>query len=142
VKLHTLNDAAAVHDGEDTYKVGADGTVEVPHALGERLRDTHIGGEKQWEDSIEQQNRLLEEELARRRDPASAYELLAKIAAGQADGPHGPVSAPKASRPRTPRKAPARPAPAQEPAAKAPKPAEAKRPIRATPRKAAKPRRP
>ena len=61
------------------FEVDEDGGFELPHELGEQLRNTHIGGQKAWEDDGERSLRLVAEEDARRRDPASMYELMEKL---------------------------------------------------------------
>ena len=80
MKLYTLHDASSVIVGEDTYPV-VDGIIEVPEALGVRLRDTHIGGQKTWEDEPQRHARLLAEEAERRKDPATLLAAVEALAA-------------------------------------------------------------
>lgn len=81
MKLYTRRDASSVIVGDDTYPVGDDGTVEVPEDLGRRLRDTHVGGVKAWEDETERHARLLAEESERRKDPATLLAAVEALAA-------------------------------------------------------------
>jgi topoisomerase IA-like protein len=127
MKVYTLQNASSVgNEDEGVFKVDKDGAVVVPEAFGVFLRDNHVNGAKAWEDEIERHARLTAEELERRRDPASLYDAVAKLAASQ------PAA-------RAPRKAAARKAPAKKAATRkaAPrKPAKkAAKPVAAPPAK-------
>ena len=85
MRLYTLTDAASVgNDDYGDFEVAQDGSVQVPEPFGQFLLAQHTNGEAQWEDDAQRNARLVAEELERRRDPASAYDLLAQIVAQQA----------------------------------------------------------
>lgn len=82
MRIYTLNGTGAISDEEHgQFEVAADGSVEVPHALGERLCAIHIGGKPAWETEGERSARLEREHEEHRRDPAT---LLAAVEALQA----------------------------------------------------------
>ena len=76
--LYTLIGHSFISDPEFGDFELEDGQVEVPEELGRRLHSTHIEGKPVWETSGERHERLVREEDARRRDPAS---LLAAVEA-------------------------------------------------------------
>ncbi|HEY3718374.1 MAG TPA: hypothetical protein VGL39_27945 [Jatrophihabitantaceae bacterium] len=79
MKLYTLTGAAGVsHEDHGEFEVDDDGGVELPPEFGEYLHRTHVGGVKSWETQTERHDRLIAEELERRRDPAQLYDLLAQ----------------------------------------------------------------
>lgn len=66
-----------VHEGNQ-YATGKDDVINVPDDFGRLLHHTHIGGLQVWETGQERKDRMEAEELARRRDPANLYDLLAR----------------------------------------------------------------
>ena len=92
MKLYSLTGATSVgRDDVGDFDADVDGAVEVPEDFGVFLRDNHPGGVKAWEDEPERHARLVAEEEARRRDPASAYDLLAQLVQAQTPAPETPV---------------------------------------------------
>lgn len=88
---------AVASDGV-TYQPAEDGGFDFPPELATHLRTTHVGGRKVWEDSIERQNRMIADEMARRADPRTlldAVEQLVKAAGATAvpDAPKAPAKA-------------------------------------------------
>lgn len=95
MRLYTLLDASSVHD-EDHGSFDVDpetGAVEVPQELGLLLHRTHIGGRKAWEDDAERSTRLAEEDLARRKDPATLLAAVEALAGNLAAAQQPPASA-------------------------------------------------
>ena len=78
------------HEEHGEFKADKEGGFELPPALGEQLRGTHIGGQKAWEDDGERSLRLLVEDEARRRDPATLLAAVERLAAREAPAPAQP----------------------------------------------------
>jgi phage shock protein A len=76
-----------VHEGI-TYTRGQDGAFDFPEHVGREVHGFHVNRVPLWETEVEQQQRFIAEDTARRSDPASQYDLLERIAAkGQAPSP-------------------------------------------------------
>ena len=107
MRLYTLTGAASVsNDEHGTFEVDPEtGAVEVPEALGRILHGTCFGGRRVWEDDAERSQRLVAEDLERRRDPAVLYDLLqqklAAVPAVPVEPQTGPVSKPRSRKPKT-----------------------------------------
>ena len=86
MRLYPMADVGAVDDPEFGHiDPEDDGGFDFPGPLADRLHGVAVRGQRQWENSIERQRRLILEEQARRADPATllaAVEQLVK--AGQA----------------------------------------------------------
>lgn len=86
MRLYTRFGVASVGDDDHgSFDVDEHGAVEVPHDLGMRMHATFQGGQQAWEDDAERNARLDAEDLAKRRDPAHLYDLLASGAPVQSD---------------------------------------------------------
>lgn len=100
MRLYPMADAGAVDDPEfGHFEPADDGGFDLPGPLSDRLHGAHVRGERQWENSIERQRRLILEEQARRADPATllaAVEQLVKAgeAASAPETPKGRAKAP------------------------------------------------
>ena len=95
MRLYSLNAAAAVDDGGQHYEPADDGGFDFPDALGARLHSTGLRGVRLWETDIERQRRLIEDEAARRRDPATlleAVEQIIRAAQGGAEAKPAPAA--------------------------------------------------
>jgi hypothetical protein len=80
MRLYPRGDVGAVDDPEfGHFEPGDDGGFDLPGPLSDRLHGAHIRGEQQWEDQIERQRRLIQEEAARRADPRTLLEAVEKI---------------------------------------------------------------
>jgi hypothetical protein len=77
--------AVLVHDGQQ-YTADGDGGFDLPDPVGRHVHRFHVDGVPMWETDVEQQQRFIREDIARRRDPSSQYDLLERIAA-QAPAP-------------------------------------------------------
>lgn len=103
MRLYSLTGASALDDPEyGRFEAEDDGGFELPDDLAERLHKFHLAGRPAWEDQIEQQARLMEEELERRKDPATllqAVEQLVQAAAGIQAAPAASDPAPADSKP-------------------------------------------
>jgi hypothetical protein len=96
VRLYSLNAATAVDDGGQHYEPADDGGFDFPDALGGRLHSSAVRGVKLWETDIERQRRLIADEAARRRDPATLLEAVEQIImAAQGGAPAKPEPAAK-----------------------------------------------
>ncbi|MET7944342.1 hypothetical protein [Streptomyces sp. NPDC005302] len=95
MRLYTLTGATALEDPEfGKYEADEQGGFDFPNELSSRLHNFHVGGKPAWEDDIERQQRLMTEELERRKDPATLLDAVQQIvmaaqnvAAGQQAGP-------------------------------------------------------
>lgn len=77
MKLYTRTGAATVTDEQfGTFEAGPDGGFDLPDPLAARLHIVHLGGKRAWEDEGQRHARLVEEELARRKDPASLFDAV------------------------------------------------------------------
>ncbi|MGN6607969.1 MAG: hypothetical protein ACTHMS_13280 [Jatrophihabitans sp.] len=78
MRLYSRFDITSIKDPETGEQYDADetGAIEVPEAFGRFLHGQHMAGKQAWEDDAERFDRLTAEEDARRRDPASLYDLL------------------------------------------------------------------
>ena len=80
MRLYTRTGAAALDDPEyGHFDADDDGFFELPDDLAERLHGFCVGGQPLWETDIERQNRLIGEELERRKDPATLLDAVQQI---------------------------------------------------------------
>lgn len=112
MRLYTRTGATTVdHPEYGHFDVDPDGWVDLPEELAEQLHRFHMAGKPMWETDLERQNRLVSEELERRKDPAtllSAVEQLVKAAgqvgpaqqANSGDGQPAPAAKRGPGRPR------------------------------------------
>ena len=79
MRLYSRIDANAVSHAGQLYKPGDEGAFDVPEHIGRELVTFHAGGRPLWETDISRQNRLIGDEMARRKDPATLYEAVELI---------------------------------------------------------------
>lgn len=79
MRLYSRIGATAVADGGEHYEAGEDGGFDFPDEVGARLHSFAAAGVPMWEDGIEQQQRILTEELERRKDPATLLDAVEQI---------------------------------------------------------------
>jgi hypothetical protein len=95
MRLYSRTGATAVdHPEHGHFEAADDGGFDFPDELSDALHRYHVHGRPAWETAIERQNRLIDEELERRKDPAtllSAVEQL--VAAASAVKPAAVVKA-------------------------------------------------
>lgn len=65
--------------GGARYEAADDGGFDLPPDLTDLLHSSHVGGEQQWETSIERQRRVIAEEAARRADPRTLLDAVEKL---------------------------------------------------------------
>lgn len=84
MRLYSLTGQISVtHPVHGTFGPAPDGGFDLPGPVFTQLHRACVGGQKQWETSIERQHRLIAEEAARRADPRTlldAVEQLVKAA--------------------------------------------------------------
>jgi hypothetical protein len=100
-----------------TFQADENGAFDFPDDVSDRLHGFHHRGQPMWETDIERQQRLISEELERRKDPAtllSAVEQLVKAASATT----ALTQTAPASAAAEPAPAPAKKAPAKRAAAK------------------------
>lgn len=114
MRLYSRTGATTLDDPEyGHFDVNAEGGFDLPEDLGERLRRFHVDKQPLWETDIERQERLLAEEMERRRDPATLQALVEQLLRGQSTPVQAPAPAPAAKSTSKARKA-ASPAPPAE----------------------------
>jgi hypothetical protein len=73
------DDASGVDHAGVHYKPASDGGFDLPDEIADLLHGSAVGGQPQWETSVERQNRQVAEELARQRSPEALYEAVSKL---------------------------------------------------------------
>lgn len=104
MRLYSRNGATSVtHEGH-TYEPDDSGAFDFPEALGQQQHSFHVNGRPLWETEIERNNRLMNEELERRKDPATLLDAVNKLvaAASSASAPAGEDEKPKPAARRKP----------------------------------------
>lgn len=80
MRLYTRTGATTVDDPEyGHFDANPDGGFDLPEELAERLHAFHAAGQRLWENDIERQNRLIAEELERRKDPATLLSVVEQL---------------------------------------------------------------
>lgn len=80
MRLYTRTGATALDDSEfGHFDANDDGGFDFPDPLSDKLHRFHAGGQPMWETDIERQQRLIAEELERRRDPATLMEAVQQL---------------------------------------------------------------
>ena len=80
MRLYSRTGQTVLNDPEyGTFEVDPNGGFEFPEDLGERVHAFHIGGKPAWETDVERQRRLAQEELDRRRDPATLMDAVQQL---------------------------------------------------------------
>ena len=92
--LFSRTGASVVQHEGVTYEPGPDGAFGFPDHVSDVLHPFAVRGQRLWETDIERHQRILTEEMDRRRDPAELYAAVAKIAAA-ADALPAPKAEPK-----------------------------------------------
>ena len=77
--LYSRTGASFVQHEGVRYEAGPDGGFGFPDHVSDVLHPFAVRGERLWETGAERQQRILGEEMDRRRDPASLYDAVAKI---------------------------------------------------------------
>jgi hypothetical protein len=120
MRLYSRTGVTALDDPEfGTFQADETGGFDFPDEVSDRLHSFHMRGKPMWETDIERQQRLISEELERRKDPAtllSAVEQLVK-AAQATSVLTALVSTPEPATPAPAAPAAPEPEPAPEPAA-------------------------
>jgi hypothetical protein len=88
MRLYSRTGVSALDDPEfGTFHADDAGGFDFPDEVSDRLHSFHHRGQQVWENDVERQQRLISEELERRKDPAtllSAVEQLVKAASATA----------------------------------------------------------
>lgn len=106
MRLYTRTGATALDDPEyGHYEADEQGGFTFPDDLSDRLHRFHIGGQPAWETDIERQQRLMDEELERRKDPATLLSVVEQLMQA-AQSQQAPAAAPAKGAPEPVAKAP------------------------------------
>jgi hypothetical protein len=103
MRLYSRAEAVAIDDPKFGHIVPAeDGGFDLPDELFDRLHQSAVRGEKQWETSIERQHRLIAAEAARRADPKTLLDAVEQLVQAAKDSatPEAETAAPKSRRSR------------------------------------------
>lgn len=111
MRLYTRTGATALDDPEyGHFEADEQGGFDFPDDLSDKLHRFSVRGRPAWESDIERQNRLIAEELERRKDPATLLQAVEQLvaAAGRtasvakqgdtADEPGAPAKTPRGRR--------------------------------------------
>lgn len=101
MRLYSRTEAASVDHAGVHYEPVADGGFDFPAGVSETLHSFHSRGLPLWETGIERQGRLIQEEAARRADPATllaAVEQLVEAAKAEAPAAAVKTAAPTAAK--------------------------------------------
>jgi hypothetical protein len=80
MRLYSRTGATALDDPEyGHFDADLDGGFDFPDDLSDLLHRFHLRGKAVWETDIERQSRLMEEELERRRDPATLMDAVQQL---------------------------------------------------------------
>jgi hypothetical protein len=80
MRLYTRTGATALDDPEyGHFDADEQGGFDLPEELSDRLHSFHLAGRPAWETDIERQRRLINEELERRKDPATLLDAVEQI---------------------------------------------------------------
>lgn len=104
MRLYTRTGATALDDPEfGHFDADENGGFDFPDDLSDRLHNFHWRGQPMWETDVERQHRLMQEELERRKDPATLLavveQLMAAATRSAAAAPAPAVEAPSAVEP-------------------------------------------
>lgn len=103
MRLYTRTGATALdHPEHGHFDADENGAFDFPDEVSDGLHSFHAGGKPMWETDVERQHRLMQEELERRKDPATLLDAVEQImrAAQVASAPAEPA-APKRTPKRT-----------------------------------------
>lgn len=102
MRLYTRTGATALTDSETGTEYEADerGGFNFPEELSDRLRRFHIGKQPAWEDDIERQQRLVDEQLEQAKDPATLLAVVQQLAQYAQTAQDAPAATAKAPRSR------------------------------------------
>ncbi|NUP47547.1 MAG: hypothetical protein HOW97_09590 [Catenulispora sp.] len=80
MRLYTRTGASALdHPEYGHFDADENGGFDFPDPLSDELHRFHAGGRPMWETDVERQNRLLAEEMERRRDPATLMDAVQQL---------------------------------------------------------------
>lgn len=80
MRLYTRTGATALDDPQfGHFDADEQGGFDFPDDLSDRLHGFAIGGKPLWETDVERQQRLYDEELERRRDPATLMDAVQQL---------------------------------------------------------------
>ena len=102
MRLYSLIGATAVTDPASAkqYEPGDDGGFDLPDPLATAQLAFHSAGKPMWETGPQRRERLLGEELERRKDPATLLDAVNQlVAAAQATRAPEPAAKAQAAKP-------------------------------------------
>lgn len=103
MRLYTRTGATALTDPATgiVYEADAEGGFDFPDEFSDQVHRFAVRGKPMWETDIERQRRLINEELERRKDPATLLSAVEQIlnAAKAASTVSAPAPAPAAPAP-------------------------------------------
>lgn len=79
MKIYSRQGATSLGHGGKVYEADEDGAFDLPEHVAQEAMSFHVGGKPMWENATQRQQRIVAEELERRRDPATLAELVEKL---------------------------------------------------------------
>lgn len=112
MRLYSRTGATALDDPEyGHFDADDQGAFDFPDDLSDRLHRFHTAGKPAWETDVERQARLIQEEMERRRDPATLMAAVQQLVeAAQATADNHPADKPPAPAKRASKRASTKPA--------------------------------
>lgn len=106
MRLYSRTGATALDDPDyGHFDAGPNGEFDLPEDFAERLRRFHVGRQPLWETDIERQHRLINEELERRKDPATLLAAVEQLVSAAKATTAEPAAEPSPAKPARARKA-------------------------------------
>ena len=90
MRLFSRTGAAMFGHGGKTYEPADDGAFEFPEDLANELVTYHVNGQPLWETDLARRQRLVAEEMERRKDPATLLSAVEQILAAAQKTQSGP----------------------------------------------------
>ena len=117
MRLYTRVGATALdHPQFGHFEPDEQGGFDFPDDLSDELHRHHTHGKPNWENDVERQHRLMQEELERRKDPAtllSVVEQLMRAATNASAVAEAPTTPPEPRAPRARKSAASKPKPTE-----------------------------
>jgi len=114
MRLYTLTGATALDDPDHGhFDADEDGGFDFPNEISDRLHRFHVDGRPAWETDIERQDRLMAEELERRKDPATLLDAVQQLVQAAQALPGAAVPEPAPAPKKATKKTAAAPTPSE-----------------------------
>lgn len=99
MRLYPRHSVGAIDSEFGRIEAQDDGGYDFPGPLAGQMHSIHIDGRQLWEDSIEQQRRLIQEDAARRADPRTLLDAVNELVKQSRTAPADPAETAPAKTP-------------------------------------------